>query len=105
MKKLSREENEHVKECLNCYHRVQRFNFDVPKVEGECLDCRGHSNFVEYCQCKTRANPELLEAYKAIVEVGCPCPSIRLDCLREEGYVEGCVLSKAKKYVERWNND
>ena len=35
--------NEH--KCLDCINRTQRFNFDIEKIKGECLDCIKTSNF------------------------------------------------------------
>lgn len=36
-------ENSH--HCLDCTNRTQRFNFDIEKIEGECLGCIDQSNF------------------------------------------------------------
>lgn len=42
-KVIEQKPNDH--KCLDCKSRTQRFNFDITKVKGECLDCIKTSNF------------------------------------------------------------
>jgi len=68
-------------ECLNCKSRNQRFNFDVKKVKGECLDCVKKSNFVQskienpFCsKCKDSGVKEEYDHHSgSLIPVKCGC--------------------------------